>query len=80
MKTLLFFAIAGIFFSCAPAKDLEMNVEDVQLIKIDTIQRYASIPQQIFTWRSDDNIHYITYEPMNVATPIGARMKVMIRR
>lgn len=80
MKALVLLAIAGSVTGCAADREVQMSMENVQLVKIDTIQRYATTPQKLFTWRSDDNVNYITYEPMNTSFPLGARMMVMLKR
>jgi len=81
MKTaLLLIIVSGFISACQEGKEIQMSFMDVQLVKIDTVQRYQSITQQLLTWRSDDRVDYVTYEPMSANYPIGAKMKVMVRR
>lgn len=80
MKSLVLLAIAGTMTGCTAEREVQVSMENVQLVKIDTIQRFATTPQKLLTWRSDDNVSYITYEPMNTFFPLGAKMIVMVRR
>lgn len=81
MKTALpLILISGCLFACQQEKEIQMSFMDVQLIKVDTVQRYLENPQQLLTWRSPDRVQYVTYEPLSAYYPVGARMKVMVRR
>lgn len=81
MKTALLLIISsGFLFACRQEKEIQMSFMDVQLVKIDTVQRYQDNPQQLLTWRSEDKVDYVTYEPISAYYPIGARMKVMVKR
>jgi hypothetical protein len=80
MKKILPLMLTAFVFGCAHEREVQMNMVNVQLIKIDTIQRYPNSAEQLLTWRSEDNISYITYEPMSMYYAVGSKMKVMIRR
>lgn len=80
MKKLLPFALAGFFIiGCTQEREIQMSITNVQLVKIDTIQRFDA-PEQLLTWRSDDHVNYITFEPMNTYYLVGARMTVMVKK
>lgn len=79
-KTVPLFLLAGLILGCSEEKEIQMNMTDVQLVKIDTVQRYPDIPQQILTWRTDDHINYVTFEPLGRYYTVGYRMKVMVKR
>lgn len=57
-----------------------MSMADVELVKIDTIQRYPNTSEKLLTWRDDNRIDYITFVPIETHYIIGARMKVMVKR
>ena len=84
MKKTFPFLMAAFFLAliigCTQEKEVEVSMSDVQLIKIDTIQRYPNASEKILTWRSDDNINYISFAPIETYYPLGARMKVMVRK
>lgn len=80
MKKLAPLAIAAFLFSCTGLREIQMNMTNVQLVRIDTLQRYPYASQQVLTWRSEDRIDYITYEPINKYYPLGAKMAVLVKR
>ena len=65
---------------CGSEKEVQMNMSDVELVKIDTIQRYPISNENLLTWRSTDNVDYVTYVPLETYYTIGYKMKVMMRR
>lgn len=81
MKTslLLLLLATGIAYSCTSEREVEVRMVNVQLVRIDTLTRYPNSQEKVLTWRSDDNIDYVTYEPMRVNYIIGSRMAVMVR-
>ncbi|HEU4472294.1 MAG TPA: hypothetical protein VFR58_14475 [Flavisolibacter sp.] len=81
MKAAIPFVItAAALVGCITERSVQVSMVDVELVKIDTVQRYPSEDQKILTWRGFDNIQYVTYEPIYSAYTIGSKMKVMIRR
>lgn len=72
--------LAALLSSCGQEKEIQMNMTSVQLVRIDTIRRYPDIAEQQLTWRSENNIHFITYEPLRNYDVLGSRMSVMIRK
>jgi hypothetical protein len=79
-KTLPFFLAVMIILGCSQQKEIQMDMSDVELVKIDTIQRYPNATEKILTWRSSDQIDYITFAPLDTYYPLGSRMKVMMKR
>lgn len=80
MKKTLPFFLAAIFAGCAAEREIQMDIADVELVKIDTVQRYPNAPEKILTWRSDDHIDYVTFVPIETSYALGSRMKVMVKR
>jgi hypothetical protein len=80
MKKLVPLALAGFLFSCAHEKTIQMNITNVQLVKIDTVLRYPNITEQILTWRSEDHVDYVTFEPISKYYVVGSKMTVMVKR
>jgi hypothetical protein len=81
MKTLLLPLIGSfIFCSCVANKQIQAEIIYVQLVKIDTVNRYRVEAKQLLTWRDDKQVDYITYEPIYNTYKLGARMKMMVRR
>lgn len=82
-KTLPFLmaaSVAAILLGCAEEKQIQMSFTDVQLVKVDTVLRYPEATQKLLTWRDDNHVDYQTFVPMESYYPIGARMKVMLKR
>jgi hypothetical protein len=79
MKTILLVAIVIALFSCSAPKELQAEMVNAELVKIDTVFRYANDPKQLLTWR-DNRIDYITYAPLNNPFSIGVRMLVLVKR
>ena len=80
MKKLIPLVAAAFLFSCAGQKEIQVNMTNVQLIRIDTLERYPYASQQVLTWRSDDHIDYITFEPINRYYLVGSKMAVLVKR
>jgi len=72
--------IAAAIVGCTSEKEVQMDLTDVQLVKIDTIRRYPNAAEKVLTWRGEDQVSYVTFVPIETYYPIGARMKVMVKR
>ena len=59
---------ATLAYSCATEKEIQSDIIDVQLVKIETVQRYPDLEQKLLTWRDRNNIDYITFEPAALNT------------
>lgn len=82
-KTLPFLVVvstAALALSCAEQKEVQMSLTDVQLVKVDTIQRYSEAAQKLLTWRDDNQVDYVIFVPLEMYYPLGARMKVLVKR
>ena len=79
MKTILvaiaFMAVTG----CSIEKEIQVEMVQAELIKIDTVFRQPNERKQL-TWRDQDNIQYISFVPMNQTYLLGASMLVMRTR
>jgi len=80
MKAILAFAIVVILYSCSEPRELQAEMVSAELVKIDTVFRYANDPKQILTWRDDNHIDYITYAPLTNSFLVGSRMIVLVKR
>jgi hypothetical protein len=80
MKKLLPIVLAAFTVGCGTSKEVQMDLTDVKLVKIDTIQRYPNNTEKILTWQDDNHLNYVTFVPMEVYYALGARMKVMMKR
>ena len=80
MKQILPFLFTASILSCGTAKEVQMDMADVQLVKIDTIQRYNNSSEKLLTWQDENHMSYVTFVPIEVHYALGSRMKVMMRR
>jgi hypothetical protein len=80
MKTAITLMLCAVLFSCTVDREIQADIVDVQLIKIDTIQRYPNMKQKLLTWRANTNVAYVTYEPMSSGFTIGSKMKMMVTK
>lgn len=80
MKTILLVAIVIALFSCSAPRELQAEMVSAELVKIDTVFRYAATPKQLLTWRDDNHVDYVTYAPLNNSFLLGARMVVLVKR
>ena len=80
MKKALPFFLAAVIASCGSERAIQMDIADAELIKIDTVQRYPNTAEKILTWRTDDNIDYVTFVPISSHYTLGSKMKIMVKR
>ena len=78
-ETILAAATIVALHSCSPPRDIQAEMVNAELVKIDTAFRYTK-PTQMLTWRDDNHVDYVTYAPMNNAFAIGSRMIVLVKR
>ena len=79
MKTvLLLFGIT--LFGCAIKKEVQADLIDVELVKIETVQRYPDQEQKLLTWRDMHNVSYVTFEPMSADYKLGSVIKMIVRK
>jgi hypothetical protein len=80
MKKLLFIAMAAAFTGCFSTREgIQANIVDAQLVKVDTVERYYNNQQQLLTWRTSDNMEYVSYVPLGRRYAVGTRMTVLVR-
>jgi len=84
MKKLLVIAaiaVSGVLTGCYSSREgIYANLQDAELVKIDTVERYVNQYQQLLTWKTSDNMEYVSYVPMGRKYVIGTRMSVLIRQ
>ncbi len=63
MKTILVITIVIALYSCSEPRELQAEMVNAELLKIDTVFRYATDPKQLLTWRDNNHIDYLIYAP-----------------
>ncbi len=81
MKTILAAIVIGaIVTGCRSSKEINVEMVNAQLIKIDTIYQNTAYPKQQLTWRDKDNIDYVSIVAMNRNYPIGMIVEMLRQR
>lgn len=80
MKTVFSTAVVAIaLFSCAPRGEIQVEFVNAELVRIDTVYRISG-HEQVLTWRTPNNIQYISYASMDDVFLVGTRFPVMVKR
>jgi len=80
MKTILLLLTAALLNSCVGEKELQADLVDVKLVKIETVQRHPDVKKKLLTWKDINDVRYVTYAPLTNNYTIGSTMRVIIRR
>ncbi len=78
-KALALLGIGVYLTGCFVQRDVQANLVEVELVKVDTVERYYNNPQQILVWRSNDKIDYVSYVPLGRKYTIGTRTSMLVR-
>jgi hypothetical protein len=60
-------------------RNVEVEVVDAQLIRIDTVSR-GELQEQQLTWKDNYNLEYVSFMPIERNIPVGARMQMLRRK
>lgn len=80
MKFALPAILSIIICSCVAQRDIQVDTVLVELVEIDTVQRHMNTAEQMLTWKTQDDIRYVSYASLNSHYLIGTRMQVMMRK
>ena len=80
MKPLYFIFLAGLLSFCSTEREIQADIIDASLVKIDIVHRYPNIQRKMLTWHATDNVIYITYEPLGTDLAIGTTRRIMVRK
>jgi len=72
--------LSALLFACNTEREIQADLIDASLVKIDIVNRYPDKQQKVLTWRAADNVIYITFEPMSTDIALGTQRRVMVRR
>lgn len=77
---LLLTMVVTLLFSCATKHEFMADLTVAKLVKIDIVSRYPDKQYKMLTWRTEDNVDYITYESMSSDVAIGDVVQVLTKR
>lgn len=80
MKSIIAIALCAVCYSCFPAKEIQAELVNATLIKVEEINRYPNIKQKILTWQTDKLVSFVTFEPSTTNIPIGTLTKVLVQK
>ena len=79
MKIILAVMGCVAIIGCNTGKEIQVEMVQAELIKIDTVFRQPNEKKQL-TWRDQNNIEYISFVSMDHTYPLGMSMLVMRTR
>jgi len=77
---LLLIMVVTLLFGCATKHEFLADLTVAKLVKIDIVTRYPDKQHKMLTWRTAENVDYITYESMSFDGAIGDVMQVLTKR
>ncbi|NTS41449.1 hypothetical protein HRG84_11085 [Flavisolibacter sp. BT320] len=80
MKTILSLAICAVCYACFPAKEVQAEMVYATLVKVEEVNRYPNLRQKIFTWQTEKDVSFVTYEKPSVNIPIGTQTRVLMTK
>jgi hypothetical protein len=80
MKTIVLAMISCPILSCTTERDIQADIVDATLIKVEMVKRYPNAQEKWLTWSTSKAVNYVTVEPANSNAEIGMVRKVMIRK
>ncbi|MGV3528680.1 MAG: hypothetical protein ACO1OO_07290 [Flavisolibacter sp.] len=80
MKPILSLVLIIALTGCFPQRELQADLVDVTLVKVDTTHRFPDSDKKILTWMTSNKLTIVTFEPAEAYYPVGTRMKMMIPR
>jgi hypothetical protein len=80
MKKILF-SLAGaiIFAGCTSTREIQAELVDIQLIKIDTVYRHRG-PEMLLTWRCKNNVEIVTFGDIDQPYRVGTIFQALVTR
>ena len=81
MKTSLFFIalVAAFLTGCYSTKQVQVEMVNATLVRIDTINRETQYQKQLYTWKDQSNIEYTSFVSMSNRYALGTIMTVLLK-
>ena len=81
MKTILAVAMVLLILTgCYSTREVQVEMVNATLIKIDTINRETKYQKQLLIWRDQKNIEYTSFESMSKNYVLGTTITVLAKR
>lgn len=80
MKTLYAVILCVLCYACFPSREVQAEMVDATLVKVEEVSRYPNTKQKILTWQTDRSVSFVTFEPSSVNIPVGTHTKVLVQK
>lgn len=80
MRTILSIAVCAMCYACFPSREVQAEMVYATLVKVEEVNRYPNLKQKIFTWQTEKDVSFITYEKSYVDIPIGTQTRVLMTK
>lgn len=80
MKAFLAGTLCSLLYACFPAREIQAEMVNATLVKVEEVNRYPNIKQKILTWQTDKALSFVTVESASVNIPIGTHAKVLVQK
>ena len=80
MKFIYSIFIGAMCYSCVPSQELQAEMVNATLVKVEEVKRYPNIRQKVLTWQTEKAVSFVTFETGNVNIPIGTTTRVLLQR
>jgi hypothetical protein len=88
MKSFLFALSVLTLGGCYTSGQIQVEVANAQLVRIDTVYRYQTEnrvdrdwqPEQQLTWRDDNNNTYVSYASLDEPYIVGTKMAILRKK
>ena len=67
-------------YACFPAREIQAELVNATLVKVEEVNRYPNIRQKILTWQTERAVSFVTIEPSSTNIPIGTQTKVLLQK
>lgn len=79
MKKILVFSVALVFASCISTREIQAELVDVELVKIDTVYRHHR-PEMLLTWRCKNKVEIVTFGDLAQPYKVGSIFQALLTR
>ena len=79
MKAILSVAAIAMLCGCYSFKEMQVEMQSAELVRIDTIYRHDR-KEQVLTWKSMDHQYYTSYAALGPVFTVGSRVTVFVRK
>ena len=80
MKNSLLALLSFVCFSCSVDRELQAEMVDATLVKVEDIVRYPDIKKKLLTWKISETLTITSYDYSGINIPIGTVTKLLIKQ